>query len=392
MPLLTIGMIVATFFPVPAASQTADIPLMELRPACDALTQEEEDACPPFAVRDPMSKQTPPLSQDDVLDMDLVVRNPGGLPVSRVRAWIPYDPILLEGVAIEPSDQLTVPEPGETLFSSQEGYIKVHYSSPVPVTDTVIRVARITLRVLAADAPETALSFADPTETADSRTGVFVAAATGGEENVLGVAPGSLIVQLNAADAATPGDTAATSSSPSSLSASSASASSSSLVPVSTVFTMLQVQNVRITTEGSSVFLAWDALPSSELAGYNVYYGTISGKYLQRRSVSASETSLTLRSLPEGATYYVAVRGVNTRDQETEFSQEVGISVGNPRTSTSPLTGTVDRGPDGRAPTTDGAVAGDTGLPSVLLLLALASAVCGTGLALRRQFSTTHTA
>lgn len=83
-----------------------------------------------------------------------------------------------------------------------------------------------------------------------------------------------------------------------------------------------------------------------------------------------------------GTTYYFAVRGVNGRDQETEFSQEVGISVGNPRTSTAPLT--ANSIPSG-TPGTNGTVAGETGLSSIILAFLLVSAITGTFLAYRRQ-------
>lgn len=115
------------------------------------------------------------------------------------------------------------------------------------------------------------------------------------------------------------------------------SSASSSVAPKTTVFNLLQVLGLRVTTDGSSVFLVWDHLPSSELAGYNVYYGTVSGQYIQRRSVDKAANSLTIRALPVGTTYYFAVRAVNAAGEETVFSQEVGVSVGNPRTSTAPF-------------------------------------------------------
>ena len=160
--------------------------------------------------------------------------------------------------------------------------------------------------------------------------------------------------------------------------------------PTATVFTLLQVQNLRATTEGSSVFLAWDPLPSTELRAYNVYYGTVSGQYIQRRTVDRTATTLTVRGLPVGTTYYFAVRGVNATGDETDFSKEVGIAVGNPATSTSPLSGSViDGGPQGQTPATGGNVAGSTGSSSILLVFACLSAVIGTAFALRRQVTAT---
>lgn len=163
--------------------------------------------------------------------------------------------------------------------------------------------------------------------------------------------------------------------------------SSAQTIPSDTTFTLLQVQNLRATTEGTAVFLAWDPLPSAELTGYNVYYGTTSGKYIQRRSIDSTSTTLTVRGLMEGQTYYFAVRGVNGKSQETQFSKEVGIRVGYPETSTNPLAASAvtDKGPKGTPPKTGGTIAGDSGTSSVYILFFAACGVIGTLMAFRRQ-------
>ena len=160
----------------------------------------------------------------------------------------------------------------------------------------------------------------------------------------------------------------------------------------SSAFALLQVQNARVTTEGSSVYLGWEGLNSSQLKAYNVYYGTTTGRYIQRKTVESSVKSLAIRSLPVGTTYYFAVRAVNLADQESAFSQEVGVTVGDPKTSTSPLAaGSIpDDGPgknplQGRVTGKGGSVPGETGIPSIALTLAALSAIIGTGFASRRQ-------
>ncbi|MEK7562892.1 MAG: fibronectin type III domain-containing protein, partial [Patescibacteria group bacterium] len=171
----------------------------------------------------------------------------------------------------------------------------------------------------------------------------------------------------------------------------------SSVAPVPTAadnsaFSLLQVQNVRVTTEGSAIYLGWEALNSSQLKAYNVYYGTTTGRYIQRKTVESSVKSLAIRSLPIGTTYYFAVRAVNMVDQESAFSQEVAVTVGDPKTSTAPLAaGSIPTdGPgknpvQGRVTGDGGTVPGATGIPSIALTLALLSAVIGTGFASRRQ-------
>lgn len=154
-----------------------------------------------------------------------------------------------------------------------------------------------------------------------------------------------------------------------------------------TAFSLLQVRNLRITTEGTSVFLGWDPLESSQLKGYNIYYGTTTGRYIQRKTVERTTTSLSLRDLPEGTTYYVAVRAVNVNDEESAFSQEVAVTVGDPSTSTAPLLTGIPRGQSPRAHPVGSAITvpGETGVSSATALIVLISAASGTFFAFRRQ-------
>jgi hypothetical protein len=161
----------------------------------------------------------------------------------------------------------------------------------------------------------------------------------------------------------------------------------------SAAFGLLQVQNVRITTEGTSVYLGWEALKSSQLQGYNIYYGTTTGRYIQRKTVNGNVQSLAIRSLPAGTTYYFSLRAVSLSDQESAFSGEVAVTVGDPKTATAPLApGSIpnDAGPgknpvQGSVTQDGGTVPGETGIPSTLALLALISSVIGTAFASRRQ-------
>ncbi|MDD4287299.1 MAG: fibronectin type III domain-containing protein [Candidatus Peribacteraceae bacterium] len=158
------------------------------------------------------------------------------------------------------------------------------------------------------------------------------------------------------------------------------SSSASVTPPVSgTAFALLQVRNVRITTEGTSLYVAWDPLASSQLKAYNLYYGTTTGRYIQRKTISEDSTSMAIRGLPEKTTYFVAIRALSTQDEESAFSQEVAVEVGNAKTSTAPLTGDLL---STRKPVT---VPGETGMSSVITLILTISAITGTALASRRQ-------
>ncbi len=159
-----------------------------------------------------------------------------------------------------------------------------------------------------------------------------------------------------------------------------------------TAFSLLQIQNVRVTTDGSAAFLSWNPLNSTQLKAYNVYYGTTSGRYIQRKTIDKSENTITIRSLSVGTTYYFAVRALSTGNEESAFSKEVSITIGNPNSSTAPLLlGSVvndDISPVN--PIGDGAtttVPGETGIPTLILLGALGAAIVGTGFASRRQLA-----
>ena len=151
-------------------------------------------------------------------------------------------------------------------------------------------------------------------------------------------------------------------------------------------------------TKENLLYITWDLLNYPKLQGYNVYFGTTKGRYLQRRSVSLASRGTVIRDLPSGKTYYVAVRGVDDKTQETAFSAEQSIEIGNPSTSSSPIVGALDMigevSPGDVAPpnpvdrTTrplQSGVPGKSGVPSALLLLLLGSAAIGTLLACRRQ-------
>ena len=82
----------------------------------------------------------------------------------------------------------------------------------------------------------------------------------------------------------------------------------------------------------ADVTLAWDPNTESDLAGYKVYYGTVSGAYGTVISIG-TQTTYTVTGLPAG-TFYFAVTAYNTSGLESGFSNEVSATVsGTPGTS-----------------------------------------------------------
>ena len=72
--------------------------------------------------------------------------------------------------------------------------------------------------------------------------------------------------------------------------------------------------------------LAWDPASASSLAGYKVYYGTVSRNY--PFAVDAgTQTTATITGLTAGATYYFAATAYDTAGTESAFSSEVTYTV-----------------------------------------------------------------
>ncbi|HEV2394230.1 MAG TPA: fibronectin type III domain-containing protein [Verrucomicrobiae bacterium] len=76
----------------------------------------------------------------------------------------------------------------------------------------------------------------------------------------------------------------------------------------------------------ANVTLAWDPSPSSNIAGYRVYSGTISQAY-NNVTDAGTNTTATVSSLLVGMTYYFAVTAYDSLGLESPFSQEISYSV-----------------------------------------------------------------
>ncbi len=72
--------------------------------------------------------------------------------------------------------------------------------------------------------------------------------------------------------------------------------------------------------------VAWDPGTDPALAGYKVYWGTVSKNYSWSADTSA-QTTYTVPSLSEGATYYFAATAYDAARTESGFSNEVTYTV-----------------------------------------------------------------
>lgn len=71
----------------------------------------------------------------------------------------------------------------------------------------------------------------------------------------------------------------------------------------------------------SSVTLAWNPSPSTNVVSYKIYYGTASGQYGNSVSVTGS-TNVVVTGLAQGSTYYFAATAVDVQGDQSPFSNE----------------------------------------------------------------------
>jgi hypothetical protein len=76
----------------------------------------------------------------------------------------------------------------------------------------------------------------------------------------------------------------------------------------------------------STVTLAWDQNPESDIAGYKVHYGTFTASYDYSVDVG-NYTSCTISDLQEGTTYYFAATAYNSQLNESDFSEELAYTI-----------------------------------------------------------------
>lgn len=347
-------------------------------------------ACPLFSIRDPLTRETPILNQGDTLDMDLVLVQDESLQIMRVRSWLAYDPDILDGDLIETSGAFPDIAPGEKDFVPAEGYIKIDISTADPSStgNTEIVIARIRMRVKETPVKSTPISFYDVTQTPEGHTMVISGEGTDAR-NILFPELGSLLVRLNGA---TESITNPLPPPPQPVPpAQPAHPATPEKTPPPTqpeTITILQVQNIGVTTEGTNIFLGWDPLSTPDIIGYNVYYAARSGEYIHKRSLDATATSTIVRDLPTGIKFFFAIRGVNRAQQESAFSKEVAVTVGSPATSTAPLAASMlpKAAPALRTLPNVATVPGQTGISSWITGTIVGIALIATVLAIRKQF------
>src|SRR5687768_1670909 len=94
----------------------------------------------------------------------------------------------------------------------------------------------------------------------------------------------------------------------------------------------ISILHLVMTVQAAQVELMWDQSPS-QVAGYVIYYGTLSKGNAQHPDDFTYEfseviedpnaTSVTLEALPDGEMYYFSATAFDADGEESDFSNEV---------------------------------------------------------------------
>jgi hypothetical protein len=82
----------------------------------------------------------------------------------------------------------------------------------------------------------------------------------------------------------------------------------------------------RTSSSPNSATLTWDAVTDPDLGGYRIYYGPVSGTYLQYHGKGidvGNVTTYTITGLVSERRYYFAVTAFDTSNNESDLSNEI---------------------------------------------------------------------
>ncbi len=366
--------LLAGTLPAPLAVAAEPNVTIKLRPHC------ETSMCPDFALYDQETFITNGLDVGDMVDLDIVLSNPSAQPIQSVQSWLEYNPKTLKGLEVRISDSFPLVAPGEQAFSEESGRVKIGASNVSGgMKESEIVFARVKFEVLKESEEILTVGFHEFSLLGQEGKTKVLVIEEGRTANVLKTRPNKLRLyfgnnpppSITPGPPSTPPGTTPPGNTPPTTTPFPTTPPPTQPPPTippgtDTSFTALQPQGLRVMTEDDKVYLIWNPVTDPRVIGYNIYYGTVSGRYIQRRTVSTETTGVTIRNLPVGTRYYFAVTAFNQMGQDSEYSFEVAVTVGDPDSSTAPFTLTPGNGGtpiDGSVIGGNGSVPGGTGLP-----------------------------
>src|SRR5580700_2024354 len=76
----------------------------------------------------------------------------------------------------------------------------------------------------------------------------------------------------------------------------------------------------------ADISLEWNPSPSTNVAGYMLHYGVISGEYTSSQD-AGTNTEITVSGFTPGQTYYFVVNAYGSNDNESTYSNKITNTV-----------------------------------------------------------------
>lgn len=274
----------------------------------------------------------------DKLKVDIVLKNPSANKVISVRSWLDYNTTALKAESIDTKSSLfTLSAPGEDTISVSEGRIKIGRSNiSGGVTSKEATVATVSFEVLTAYAMSSGIKFYDYQVSELGHTSVNII-ESGFPLNILSKKPTDLSIKLNpGASATSTASTVATTTTTPSTTTTTTTTLNTAIGGGTSVLVVQRPTNLKVNTGSGYVDLKWDGAVDLSRSGFNIYYGQVSGQYSRRR-VIGNLSSYRISELTNNQTYYFAVTAYDTSNNESDYSNEVGVIVNQPLSSTHPF-------------------------------------------------------
>jgi len=291
----------------------------------------------------------------DKFKVDIILKNPSAKKVISVRSWLSYDSKSLKAVSIDTkTSKFTLGAPGEDTISSSENKIKIGRSNiSGGVTATETTVATINFEVIASTAVSSKISFYDYQVSELGHTSVNII-ESGFPLNILSKSPDGIAIPLNSGSTAVKTTTVIPTKTTTTTTGSWTTSKPAPITPKVTITTtptpttavggstivlagLVRPTNLKVNTGSGYVDLKWDAATDSSRIGFNIYYGKTSGQYTRRRNINNTNT-YRLSGLNNKETYYFAVTAYDKSNNESNYSNEVGVIINQPLSSTNPFT------------------------------------------------------
>ena len=330
--LLIIGLAIALFIPVFAMGEAT----LVLSPTCP---QGVETCVQSFKDHD---QAIASYVEGNELSIDVMINNPDRKNVISARTWFTYNPAHLEAVEIDTKDSLfTLVAPGEDVIEESEGLIKIGRSNIAGGVGTAeAKVATVRFKVITPKAITTSIEFYDYQVSELGHTSLNVI-ENDFPVNILVKAPKTLKINLNGGGTESTGSgTSMTGlgSNPSGLPVATPIDIGGGQTPLGIAANLIRPDGLQIDTDGTNVILKWKTGQQNAIRGYHVYYGRTSGNYTRHKD-AGMVNRIRIENLPIGEVYYFALTAYDANGNESDYSNEVGIIVGQRLSSTAPMEG-----------------------------------------------------